>query len=124
MKLLDLKEEVVYKDDDFEIVAILTEKRALLTLKKGAAKLIGKGGKISKAGALGSYALDHIKRYAKLKASSNRSIAFYARNAQERRVYQKVVKDLTKSKEYKVVRTFPYAGGARSWELKKVKVKK
>ena len=112
MKLQDLKEEAIYEEDDLQIVAILTEKKAMI---------IGKGTKISKAGALGSMALDHIKRYAKLKASSNRSIAFYARNAQERRTYEKVVKSLTKGKEYKIVRTFPYAGGARSWELKKVK---
>ena len=112
MKLTELKEELICEEDDLQITAILTEKKATI---------IGKGSKISKAGALGSYALDHIKRYAKLKASSNRSIAFYARNAQERRAYEKVVKNLTKSKEYKIVRTFPYAGGARSWELKKVK---
>ncbi len=121
MKLLDIKEEVVYEEDGFQIIAILTEKKAALSIRASAGKLIGKGGKISKAGALGSYALDHIKRYAKLKAASNRSIAFYARNTQERRAYEKVVKNLTKNKEYKIVRTFPYAGGARSWELKKVK---
>lgn len=123
MKLLDLKEEVIYEEDGLQVVAVLTEKNAMLTLKGSAGKLIGKGG-ISKAGALGSYALDHIKRYAKLKATNNRTISFYARNAQERRAYEKVVKNLTKSKEYKIVRTFPYQGGARSWELKKLKVKK
>jgi len=123
MKLQEIKEEVIYEDEDFQFVAVLSEKQIKMIFKGGKPEVIGKIG-IKKAGALGSLAMDHMKRYAKLKASSNRSVAFYARNAQERRAYEKVVKNLTKSKEYKIVRTFPYAGGARSWELVKVKVKK
>ena len=120
MKLLDLTEEVIYEDDELTFVAILCEKQLKLALKSGKAEVIGKIG-MKKAGALGSLALDHLKRYDKLKAASRRSVVFYARNAQERRTYEKVVKNLLKSKEYKIVRTFPYAGGARHWELKKVK---
>jgi len=120
MKLLDLTEEVIYEDEEVSLVATLCEKQLQLAIKGGGAEVIGKVG-IKKAGTLGSLALNHIKRYDKLKAASNRSIALYARNAQERRTYEKVVKSLTKGKEYKIVRTFPYAGGARMWELKKVK---
>lgn len=116
MKLLDLTEEVIYEDDELTFVAVLCEKEVRLGFKGSKAELIGKVG-MKKAGALGSLALDHLKRYNKLKAASNRSIAFYARNTQERRAYEKVIKHLTKNKEYKVVRTFPYSGGARMWEL-------
>lgn len=120
MKLQDLKEEVIYEDDEVTFVATLCEKEVRIGFKGGKAEVIGKVG-MKKAGALGSLALDHLKRYDKLKAASRRSVVFYARNVQERRTYEKVVKNLVKSKEYKIVRTFPYSGGARHWELKKVK---
>ena len=119
MKLLDLREEVIYEDDELTFVATLCEKEVRLGFKNGKAEVIGKVG-MKKAGALGSLALDQLKRYEKLKAASRRSVAFYARNKQERRAYEKVIKSLTKGKEYKIVRTFPYSNGARMWELKKV----
>jgi len=121
MKLRTLKEELIYEDSEVSLVAVLSEKDIKLTLRGGSAEVLGKLG-MKKAGALGSLAMNHLKRYDKLKAANRRTVAFYARNAQERRAYEKVVKNLTKSKEYKIVRTFPYANGARMWELKKVKV--
>lgn len=120
MKLLDLTEETIYEDNELQFVATLCEKEIKLSFKHGKPEIIGKLG-MKKAGALGSLALDHLKRYDKLKAASRRSVAFYARNTQERRAYEKVIRQLTKGKEYKIVRTFPYSGGARMWELKKVK---
>jgi len=120
MKLHDLKEELIYEDSEVSLYAVLSEKNIKLALKGSGAEVLGKLG-MKKAGMLGSLAIDQLKRYNKLKAANKRTVAFYARNAQERRAYEKVVKNLTKSKEYKIVRTFPYANGARMWELKKVK---
>lgn len=126
MKLEDLHEEIIWEDDEIKLVLVEARTRLSpqLTLKGKSGRLIkdidalAKKG-IQKAGVIGVYALDHLKRYKKMKHNLTRTIAFYARNVQERRAYERVIKTLTKGKEYKVVRTFPYPGGGRMWELKR-----
>ena len=125
MRLEQLKEDVIWEDEELALVVI--DESATSTLKvalKGkAGKLIkdidalGKKG-IQKAGIIGAYATDHLKRYKNLKRSSNRSLAFYARNVWERKAYQKMVDQLKRSGKYKIIRTFPYPGGGRMWELR------
>lgn len=125
MKLETLKEHILWEDDEIALVAIEEGTSTLKVALKGKAgrlikdidKLAKKG--MQKAGIIGAYALDNLKRYKKLKHNSNRSLAFYARSYQEKRTYARMVKDLTKSGQYKVVRTFPYPGGGRSWELQR-----
>lgn len=89
---------------------------------KGHAGKILKGLKgsqgITGAGVLGAFAHDHLKRYKKFKTISNRSLAFYARDVHEQRAYQKMIDNLVKSKQYKIIRSFKYAGGAKMWELR------
>ena len=124
MKIEDLKETILYEDDDLALVAIEESTTTLKLALKGKAghlikdvdKLAKKG--MQKAGIIGAYAMDNLKRYKNLKKASNRSIAFYARNIWERKTYQKMVDHLKSSGQYKIVRTFPYPGGGRSWELR------
>jgi hypothetical protein len=119
MELHEIGRQTLHEDDEVEISAVLNERKQIQVIFKGKkAEFLNKLG-TRKAGMLGSLALDQTKRYKKFKSASNRAIAFYARNIQERRAYEKVVKSLTKSGEYRIARTFPYTGGARMWELVK-----
>lgn len=123
MKLQDINEVTIWEDD--EIALTLTESTTSLqvALKGKPGKLIkdidaiAKKG-IQKAGIIGAFALDHLKRYKKFKASSQRSLTFYARNVHERRAYERMINTLKKSGNFKIVRTFPYAGGGRLWEIR------
>lgn len=125
MKLQDLQEQVIWEDDEISLVLIenFTSKSLKVLLKGKAGKLIkdvdalAKKG-IQKAGILGAFASDYLKRYKTLKTASHRSVAFYARNVQEKRAYEKMINQLKKSGNYRVVRTIPYSGGGRMWELK------
>jgi len=126
MKLEELREEIVWEDAEMVLVAIDegAKEPLKLTLKGKAGKLIkdvdalAKKG-IQKAGIIGAYATDYLKRYKFLKKSSNRSIAFYARNIWERKSYQSMVDELKKTGHYKLIRSFPYPGGGRMWELRR-----
>ena len=125
MKLEEINEFVLWDDEEMALVLYETATSSLQVALKGkAGKLIkdidalGKKG-IQKAGIIGAYALDNLKRYKNLKKASNRSIAFYARNIWERKAYQKMVDQLKKSGQYKIIRTFPYPGGGRLWELRR-----
>lgn len=125
MKLETLYEEVVWEDDEMALVAIEESATSLKLALKGKAghlikdidKLAKKG--IQKAGIIGAYANDHLKRYKALKHNTHRSVSFYARGHQEKRTYEKMVKELTKAGQYKVVRAFPQPGGGKMWELRK-----
>ena len=126
MKIQEIKEELIWEDSDLSLTILEGTTSLQIVLK-------GKGGKIikdvdviakkgvQKAGIIGSFALDHLKRYKNFKTSSNRTIQFFARDYHEKRAYEKIVKSLTKGKEYKVIKSFPYPSGGRSWELKRVK---
>ena len=128
MKLQDLHEIVLYEDNELALVAI--EEAATSTLRVA---LKGKAGKlikdvdalakkgIQKAGIVGAYALDNLKRYKKFKHNTTRSVTFYARGVQEKHAYEKMIKELTKGGAYKIVRTLPYASGAKMWELRRKK---
>lgn len=123
MKVQELQEQTIWEDDD--IALTITESATTLQLaikgKPGSilkdVDAIAKKG-IQKAGIVGAFALDHLKRYKKFKAAGTRTIAFYARNIQERRAYERMIATLKKSGHFKVVRTFPYPGGGRLWEIK------
>lgn len=124
MKLTELKEEIVYEDDEIQFVFITEDTGDMRAVLKGKAghivkdinKLAKKG--IQKAGIISAYAGDHMKRYKKFKKTSKRAVAFYARNVWEKKAYDKIVKTLTKSGKYKVIKTYPYPGGARVWEIR------
>ncbi len=128
MKLQDLHEIVLYEDNELQLIALDEGSTSTLkvALKGKAGKLIkdvdalAKKG-IQKAGIIGAYALDNLKRYKKFKHNTTRSVTFYARGVQEKRAYEKMIKELTKGGAYKVARTFPYPSGARMWELKRKK---
>ena len=125
MKLQDLHENILWEDDEMQLVITEASTSTLQVALKGKAgelvkdvdKLAKQG--IQKAGIIGAFALDHLKRYKKFKHNTNRSIAFYARGTQEKRAYEKMIKAITKTGEYKIVRTFPYASGGRMWEIRK-----
>lgn len=125
MKLETLHEIILWEDEEMKLVAIEESTTSLKLALKGKAgrlikdvdKLAKKG--IQKAGIIGAYANDHLKRYKNFKHNANRSVAFYARSHQEKRTYEKLVKELQRGGQYKVVRTFPYSGGGRMWELKR-----
>lgn len=123
MKLQELKEQIVWEDEDIAIT--LTERQDSLQLAikgkpgqfiKDVEQLAKKG--LNNAGILGSYALEQIKRQKGIRGHRRRTMSFYARNTQERKAYEKLIKQLTKSGSFKLVRTFPFGGGGRSWELK------
>lgn len=125
MKLLDVHEEIIWENNEFALVLIeqYGTKPLKVALKGKSGKLIKDIGKlasrgIQKAGILGAFASDYLKRYKTLKSASHRSIAFYARDVQEKRAYEKVIKHLTKDGQYKVIRSFPYAGGGKMWEIR------
>lgn len=125
MKLLDVHEKVIWENDEFALVLIeqYGTKPLKVALKGKSGKLIQDIGKLAsrgvqKAGILGAFASDYLKRYKTLKSASHKSVAFYARDVQEKRAYEKVIKHLTKNKQYKIVRTLSYPGGGKMWELK------
>ena len=128
MKLTDLHEIVLYEDHELMLVALDEGGTTSLkvALKGKAGKLIkdvdalAKKG-VQKAGIIGAYATDHLKRYKNFKKQSDRSVAFYARNIWEKKAYEKMIKELTKSGTYRVVKTLPYPGGAKMWELRRKK---
>lgn len=123
MKLEDLKEDILWEDDNIKLVGHIHEQTLQMALKGKAGHLIkdvdaiAKKG-LAKAGIIGSFAYDQLKRY---KTTKYKTIAFYARKVRERRAYESLIKTLTGTGQYKVIRTFPYAGGGRMWELKRVK---
>lgn len=125
MKLETLHEDILWEDEDMKLTIMEAGTSTLKVALKGKAgelvkdvdKLAKQG--IQKAGMIGAFALDHLKRYKKFKHNANRSLAFYARGTQEKRTYEKMLKALTKTGEYKIVRTFPYASGGKMWEIRK-----
>jgi hypothetical protein len=123
MKLETLHEDILWEDEEIALTGtIISEKQQLrLAIKGKPGKIMKKGidaaarRGLNKAGIIGAYAYDQLKRY---KTQKYKTITFYARKHREKRTYDKLVKTLTGTGQYKVVRTFPYAQGGRMWELK------
>lgn len=115
---------VIWDKDDTTVILEKVTNKSPFNVKI----LKNKGGKILKglkgnqgligAGVLGAFAHDNLKRYKDFKTKSNRSLTFYARNTIEKKSYEKMIKQLLKSGQYKQIRSLPFAGGARMWELR------
>lgn len=121
MKISELHETIFWEDDDIALTGSVINESLQLTLE-GKGKFlkdidaIAKKG-LNKAGMIGAYAYDQLKRY---KKQRYKTISFFARKTREKRTYEKLIKTLTDTGKYKVIRTFPYKSGGKMWELKKI----
>ena len=120
MKLVDIREEIIAEDDNFEVVALQEVFGTRYGVRAKAGGVIRKGIKGIKANpglamAAGMLAVAGISAYNKNKRNT---VRLFAKGPQERRLYQGIVNDLMKTGHYQKKREKSVPGGYL-WELKR-----
>ncbi len=120
MKLVDIREEIIAEDDNFEVVVLQESVAARFAVRAKKGGIISKGVKGIKANpglamAAGMLAVAGIATYNKNKRNT---VRLFAKGPQERRLYKGIVDDLMKTGHY-IKKREKHVQGGYLWELKR-----